>query len=401
MIICHVWDADYPWDVRVEKVCDSLVKKHEVHMVCRNTQRRASYEVMKGLHIHRLPVLPAVFGRLNTLIGFPAFFNPLWFAKLWRTVSITGTQLIVVRDLPLAPLAILIGRLRKIPVVLDMAENYPAMMQDLLDSGRVSLTDFLVRNPAIVQIVERISLRYIDHVIVVVDESRDRLEGLGLPREKITVVMNTPPASRLELSQDANERGQERGHTDLEMVYLGLMERPRGLETVIDALREVRRTLPNIRLSMIGQGRHKSFFEERVHQFGLEEHVQFLGWLDYQEAIRQIGKCDIGLVPHHATSSWNSTIPNKLFDYMSMGKPVIVSDALPTKRIVEEVDCGVVFRDRDPKDLARAIISLKDEKVRLAKGRLGREAVNCMYNWSVDEQKLVETIDKVGAKAQA
>ena len=401
MVICYVWDADYPWDVRVEKVCDSLAKKHEVHLVCRNTQRRASYEVMKGLHIHRLPVLPAVFGQLNTPIGFPAFFNPFWFAKLWRTISKTGTQLIIVRDLPLALLAIFIGRLRRIPVILDMAENYPAMMQDLRDSESVRLTDYLVRNPAIVQVVERISLRFADHIIVVVDESRDRLERVGVSREKITVVMNTPPKSRLLVSQEVREQGEERGHKDLEMVYLGLLERPRGLETVIEAVHEVRKSLPNIRLNIIGIGRHKSLFEQRVNQLGLEEHVRFLGWVDYQEAVRHIGKCDIGLVPHHVTPSWNSTIPNKLFDYMSMGKPVIVSDALPTKRIVEAEECGEVFRDRDPKDLARAILSLKDEQVRLAKGRLGQEAVIGKYNWSMDEQQLLEAIDGVWAKARA
>jgi len=401
MVICHVWDADYPWDVRVEKVCDSLAKRNQVHLVCRNTQRRASYELMKGLHIHRLPALPAAFGRLNTLIGFPAFFNPLWFAKLWRTISTTGTQLIIVRDLPLALLAIVVGRLREIPVILDMAENYPAMMQDLHDSEGVRFTDYLVRNPTIVQVVERISLRFVDHIIVVVDESRDRLERLGVPREKITVVMNTPPTSRLVVSHEEREQGEKRSGKELRLIYLGLLEWPRGLETVIEAMREVRSSLPDIQLEIIGTGRHKSLFEQRVKQLGLEAHVRFLGWLDYQEAVRKIGECDIGLVPHHATPSWNSTIPNKLFDYMSLGKPVIVSDALPTKRIVEEEECGAVFRDRDPKDLARAILSLKDEQVRLAKGRLGKQAVVGKYNWSMDEQQLEQTIDGVWAKAQA
>ena len=51
MIICKIWDADYPWDIRVEKVCRSLQQKHEVHLVCRNTKRRPTYEQLDGLHV--------------------------------------------------------------------------------------------------------------------------------------------------------------------------------------------------------------------------------------------------------------------------------------------------------------------------------------------------------------
>ena len=110
MVICKIWDADYPWDVRVEKVCQSLRQKHEVHLVCRNSKRRPTYEESDGIHIHRLPVIPFNLGWLNRVVGFPAFFNVVWIFFVWRVVRRDRASVILVRDLPLALTALIVGR---------------------------------------------------------------------------------------------------------------------------------------------------------------------------------------------------------------------------------------------------------------------------------------------------
>lgn len=395
MIICHVWDADYPWDVRVEKICDSLIKKHEVHLVCRNSLRRPRYECVNNLHIHRLPYLSEQYGPLNRVMGFPAFFNPVWIYQIWRTVRQTKADVILVRDLPLALTAAAVGRLVGIPVVLDMAENYPAMIRDLWDRQGFSVVDFLVRNPKVVRLVERISLKLCDHIVVVVEESRDRLVALGIPQAKVSLVINTPTSDRLLETVPSLDRLVPRGAGNLVLVYLGLLEWPRGIETAIRAIAIVRMKIAGVRLLIVGSGRHERDFRALVEQLDLQKQVQFLGWLDYVAAIRVIDESDIGLVPHHATESWNTTVPNKLFDYMSKGKPVIVSNAKPVERIVREERCGVVFQEQDPEDLAHAIVTLEPESARSAMGRRGRDAVARKYNWAVDEQRLYQALESV------
>src|SRR5437763_13990156 len=101
-----------------------------------------------------------------------------------------------------------------------------------------------------------------------------------------------------------------------------------------------------------------------TEKMNLSSHIRFLGSIDYDKAMSYIAHSDIGLIPHHVTESWNTTLPNKLFDYMSMGKAVIVSNAAPAERIVKEEKCGVVFHDRDPDDLARAILALASSNIR-------------------------------------
>ena len=395
MIICHIWDADYPWDVRVEKICNSLIRKHEVHLVCRNSLRRPRYERLGKLHVHRLPCLPPYTGKLNNLIGFPAFFNPLWLYAIWRTVRRTRANLILVRDLPLALTAVAVGRLAQIPVVLDMAENYPALISDLWGRRQFSVVNLFVRNPALVSIVEQVSLKFCDHILVVIEESRDRLVARGALPSKISLVRNTPTVERLVETERSLDKVVVRDRDSLILVYLGLLEWPRGIETAIRAIATVRTRNPNVRLLIVGAGRDEREFRVLVEQMNLQEHVQFLGWLDYGAAIRVIDESDIGLVPHHATESWNTTIPNKLFDYMSKGKPVIVSNAKPVERIVREEQCGVVFHEKDPEDLARAVVSLEPHAVRNAMGLRGRKAIRERYNWAVDEESLYRALERV------
>jgi len=282
-----------------------------------------------------------------------------------------------------------------IPVVLDMAENYPAMIQDL-GSRKFRLMDLFLRNPVIVRVVEKITIRYVDHIVVVVEESKYRLIELGVPLEKISVVMNTPTLERFNgvtciapISTTQNRRG------NLTVIYLGLLEWARGLETAIRAIHKIQPVVPQLKLVVVGSGRDEAYFKSLVAELNLNEHIQFVGWLDYTEAIKRISSADIGLVPHHATASWNTTIPNKLFDYMSMAKPVIVSNAKPTERVVLEEKCGVVFNEKDFKALGDAIKMLSDQNVRESQGRRGRDAVISKYNWTVDEKRLFWAVEKV------
>jgi glycosyltransferase involved in cell wall biosynthesis len=267
------------------------------------------------------------------------------------------------------------------------------MIQDLWDYQGFSIVNFLVRNPSIIRTVERVSVRQCDHVVAVVEESRTRLMSLGVDPARISLVINTPTSARLVDSPRVSGVGVSRGPRSLTILYLGLLEWARGIETAIRAIPLVRKRLPQVKLVIVGSGRHEAHFKQVVAQLELQDSVQFLGWLDYTKAIEVIKECDIGLVPHHATESWNTTIPNKLFDYMSMGKPVIVSNAKPTERIVREESCGLVFEDQNAEDLSRVILELQHESVREEMGRNGREAVATKYNWAVDEERLLKALD--------
>jgi len=398
MRVCKVWDTDYPWDVRVEKIARSLTSAgHEVHIVSSNKGQMTELERRPEATVHRLRRLPVLGRRLDRATMFPAFFNPRWAGSIVRTARESAADVIVVRDLPLAPTAIWAGRQLRIPVVLDMAENYPAMMQALWDNGVHKTTDWFVRNPRLVRAVELPVLEHIDHVFVVVEESRDRIVDLGLDPRRVTVVGNTPPLSRLvELAPRAHADAQS-----LELVYLGLLEAPRGIAVLIEGVARARHAGVQVNVTIIGSGRERETFERLARARGLDGSVaRFLGRVEHSEALARVQRADVGVVPHLANASWNSTIPNKLFDYMAGGLAVLTSSARPAARIVRESDSGIVYVDSDPDDLSRSIVRLRDASLRARCGENGRRAVAERFNWSLDEERMIRALSDVARVPQ-
>lgn len=394
MRICKIWDAEYPWDVRTEKVCRTLTEAgHEVHLVARNRDGRALEERLPECTVHRLAPLPGAGRRLSSASMFPAFFNPRWRGRISEVAGKVKPHLILVRDLPLAPTAVGVARSLGVAVMLDMAENYPAMIREIFENRKQRLLDYVVRNPAAVTAVERWSIRRVDHTLVVVDESRDRLAALGVPLERMTIVGNTPPLSRLqELSAT---RGRPGAKDSLELVYLGLLETPRGIETLLRAVAMRQGRGSPMRLTLIGDGRDRGDFERLARTLDLgADRVRFVGTVPNTEALRMLTQADIGIIPHHADESWNSTIPNKLFDYMAAGLPVVASNAKPVERVIHETGCGLVFRDRDPVDMAEALDRLHDPVTRRGYGEAGREGVARRYNWEADTARLLTAVDQ-------
>ena len=389
MRICKIWDGDYPWDVRVEKVATALTEAgQEVTLVARNKARRELHERLPEADLYRLRPWRFVGKRLDDALTFPAFFNPRWMSAILGTARASRAETILVRDLPLAPTAIWAGRRLGIPVVLDMAENYPAMLRGRIEMGVHHPADIVLRNPRAAEAVERWVMRHIDHVLVVVDESRDRLRALGVPAARITVVSNTPPLSRLEeLAPRVHKDGQ------INLIYLGLLEAPRGIGVLLDALSLARSRGVPVTLTILGDGRERPVFEARAKDLRMDGSVaRFVGRVPYDEAVRQLQTADVGVVPHVASEHWNTTIPNKLFDYMAGGLAVLTSNARPAARIVGESGAGLVFQDTDASDCAAAIVKLADAGFRTTCGVNGRRAVAAKYNWEVDTQRLLQAM---------
>lgn len=403
--VLKVVDGEYPWDVRVEKVSRAITDLgHDVHMVARNRDGRVLKERLEEANMHRMRPWSWLGSSLDAASQFPAFLNPRWFMLILQTGREVSADLILVRDLPLAPTAIWVGRRLGIPVVLDMAENYPAMIRDLWTTDATKLGDALVRNPKAVEAVERWVMKRIDHTLVVVEESRDRLLAMGVPECAITVVSNTPSLTRVDeferiRAEHHAQRSEDRD--GLRLVYLGLMEEARGVRLVLDALSEVRDRGVAVSLDLIGDGRALNSFKKHVGILGLTDCVRFHGFLPYADALALVAEADAGLIPHYANESWETTIPNKLFDYMSLGLPVVASDVSPVKRVLDETRAGVTFRDRSASDLSRALRDLALGTDRTGFGRAGVAAVRERYNWERDTERLDLALGQVVEKSRS
>ena len=126
----------------------------------------------------------------------------------------------------------------------------------------------------------------------------------------------------------------------------------------------------------------------------LTDRVVFTGYQPFRLMPTYVTLSKIGLIPHISTPHIETTMPNKIFQFMLMGKPVIVSSVRPLKRVVDDAQCGLVFEERSPASLAEAVIKLKDEELRCQLGENGRKAFKDRYNWKLTVQALLSIYRK-------
>ena len=389
MRILFVYKEDYPWDVRVEKIVTALTGVgHDVTLLARNSRRMPTAEQVGSFCIRRLPALPGWCGCLNSLFGVPLFLSPIWIYAIWRALSDTGARAVIVRDLPLMPSALLVARALRRQVVFDMAECYPEMYRSILQFSHNRLLNWFTKNPWATSLIERFAVCQADHTLVMIEESRDRLLRLGLDAHKITIVSNTP------LLHDSPPRE----HTDgdvLRLLYVGFVTRIRGLDNLLYGLHAYRNSgagLPAVECHVVGVGDALAECRMLAIRLSIDDCIHFHGWCEQKFVDSLYANSDIGVLTYHVCGHWNHTIPNKLFDYMRSGMPVLATDVRPIRRIVEQEACGVIIPDGDAEACGRAIGALTDPVLRTTLGNRGYDAVRRYYNWQRDSAQLHEVV---------
>jgi glycosyltransferase involved in cell wall biosynthesis len=109
---------------------------------------------------------------------------------------------------------------------------------------------------------------------------------------------------------------------------------------------------------VIGDGPARAGLQREAQTLGLEDRVHFPGWVTHDELPRFWRAADLGLLPFHKCSHIETTLANKLFDYMAVGLPVLASDAAPMVRVLRETGAGATFRAGCPEDFDRVVTRL-------------------------------------------
>jgi glycosyltransferase involved in cell wall biosynthesis len=392
MRVLKIFDGDYPWDVRVEKFVRAIAAAgHEVVILARNRAGRPRREQLKDAEVWRLPYT----GRLDRIWSFPAFFNPLWVGVARRAARQIRPDRIVVRDLPLAPLALWLARRWHCPVIVDMAEPYPEALRSNWQFDNLGGIDYLLRNPRLADVVERWVVRQAPRTLVVSSEAGARLERIGLSPDRWTLVGNTPELDRLHDGSHEQLHLPETLRKRRLLIFSGILVGDRGVDVALRGLALLRHGgTDDVAMLVIGDGPARAGLQREARALGLEGRVHFLGWVTHDELPPFWRAADLGLLPFHKCSHIETTLANKLFDYMAVGLPVLASDAAPMVRVLRETGAGATFRAGCAEDFARVVTRLLDApSARREMGERGRKAVRETYNWAQDAQRLLEAVE--------
>jgi glycosyltransferase involved in cell wall biosynthesis len=162
------------------------------------------------------------------------------------------------------------------------------------------------------------------------------------------------------------------------VLYLGGLMAGRGLERLVDAIG----LMPDAQLVLLGGGVEKGMLLDRAEAIGASVHV--LGPVAPELVEAYAATADIGVSPIVASClNYRYSLPNKLFQYMAAGIPVVASDFRQVRDVVEGAGAGVVVDTTRPEAIARAIGRiLADPDQAATMGARGRAAVTDRYNWS-------------------
>jgi glycosyltransferase involved in cell wall biosynthesis len=165
----------------------------------------------------------------------------------------------------------------------------------------------------------------------------------------------------------------------------------RNGELAIEAFKLVKENVRGAKLVFVGSPSVNHF--EYVKKLKLEEAISFTNLIYYNVVPNYIAKADVCIIPFSKSLHLRFVLPNKLFDYWSLAKPVVTTDFGEGSRIAKELNAAMVTRD-DPKSLAEGILKLLNNPSLAEKlGQRGREVVEGYYNWDVQAKKLIKVCE--------
>ena len=141
-------------------------------------------------------------------------------------------------------------------------------------------------------------------------------------------------------------------------LYLGDTGARRGLLTVLESLKYLIPSIPNIKVLIVGSSKEDYINENYVSEHNYKDYVEFAGWQNFELFQSFIIASDIGICPLHKNIHHDTTFANKIFQYMAFGKPIVVSNCTSQEKIVEDYTCGLVFKEKDSKDFADKVLSI-------------------------------------------
>lgn len=379
MLLDHV----FPPDTRVENEIKSLAEAgHEVHIACFHKEGEPLVEKTRYCTICRNPISKFMYKASVGVLKFPFYFN------YWRSIvdvlfANEKYDVVHVHDLPLAKVGYEAKCKYGVHFVLDLHENWPVLLQ-LSKHTNTFLGKLLSSNDQWVR-YEREMCGLADKVIVVVDEAKARVCGLGVEPEKVKVVSNT-----LNLDQfDPIERKEFK--TDkFRMLYVGGINYHRGIQYVIQAISLLKKKGIEVHFDLVGDGSYLGDIRRLINELRVQDNVTVHGFKHYTQICDIYEAANVALIPHVKSGHTDNTIPHKIFQYLYAGIPMIVSNCDPLVRIVNETRGGESYRFDHPEELAEIIARLYSHPEQLNNYILhGRQAVIDKYNWKVDGAKLV------------
>ncbi len=352
-------------DPRVEKETHTLSKAgFDVHILCWDRFGTSKpKEKRDAVQIQRV-ILHAAFGR--GLQNFPVLLRWQWKEFVWLVQNRNAIDVLHACDfdtvIPALVLSFFCGKI----VVYDIFDFY---------------ADHLRSTPrwikGLIRWVDKKCIGWADGIILADDSRWEQIKG-SKPKQKV-IIYNTPPDYTLDLK---NQKREMNSH--LSLAYVGLLQVERGLFEILEILKKHQ----DWTLDLAGFGGD----EEEILRMGEKiPNVKWHGKVPYKQALDLCNQADILFATYDpAITNHRYASPNKIFEAMMLGKPIVVASGTNMDGIIEKYECGLVIDYGDIQGIEDALTRVSsDIAFRKRLGENARRAYEDVFNWSAMESRLL------------
>ena len=358
-------------DPRVSKEAKSLVDYgHEVTVIV--WDRKVDYpseDMIDGIRIIRIHN-----NLLMKIMPNDLFRNPLW----WRTAYKKGLELyntgkfkfdiVHCHDLDTLWAGVRLKKKLGIKLIYDAHEIFGYMIA-------VDQPKFIVDAAFL---MEKRLIKKVDHIITVNEPLRDYFRSIS--DKPITIVMNCKDLVSQEYIPPRNDV--------FTICYIGVLSKSRMFPEIIDIIGNIKH------VKFIIAGKRENLYEEAKERSRKYTNVEFLGTIPFEEVIPRTIRSNAIICLFDPTNPNNRVgLPNKIFECMATGRPVIVTKGLYYSKIIEREKCGISV-NYEKEEIRKAIIELRENpKLCEAYGRNALKAAMGGFNWTKQEEKLIKVYE--------
>jgi glycosyltransferase involved in cell wall biosynthesis len=354
--IAMIVHANYEEDSRVRREAEALVQAGwEVDVFGLRRPGEAPSAVIEGVNLRRLPV------RRHQGAGLPVYlaeYGAFLARSLWATAKAHRRrryQLVEVHSLPdYLVFAALPLKMVGVPVLLDLHEAMPEFFRSRFPKAANPISYKLLR------LQEKLSIKFADEVLTVNEPLAERLRGLGLKAEKLTVILNSPDLALFDAGANPRRAFMEDG--TLRIVYTGALTPTYELDVVLRAVAQIKAIRPDlpVQATFYGRGDALPVLEGLAAELGIMDRVTFPGRIPIEDVPGAVAAGDIGVAPTRLDPFTGMSLSTKVLEYAAMEKPVVAS-RLPTVERYFAPDTLSVYEPGDPKSLAEMVLRLVDD----------------------------------------
>ncbi len=301
-------------------------------------------------------------------------YNLLGYYKLARLAQRDDVDLIYERYAIFSVFGVFFARRRRVPIVIEA--NYTAELP--LVRRRTKLLKPLARR------LDRYIFAGATRIVAVSSFVRDHLvEFYRVDPDKIRVVPNAADPDKFRFVD------RDLGDDPKTIGFVGGFYPWHDVGLLVSAFAELAAEHPAARLCLVGDGPERPAIEAQVADLGIADAVEFTGSVPHGELAERVAPFYVGVMPD--SNLYGS--PMKIFEYMSMGVPVVAPDYAPILDVVRDAHEGLIFRRRDRDDLVACLRRiLASPQLRRDLSLRARNKIETDRNWENNARLSIENL---------